>query len=162
MIKILLRLIWILLCLPVRSITHCAASFGRLRERRRYCRRYNDISDIIGVFKSKPTEFENYIAEIYRQKGYATEVTQASNDRGKDILVWNDDTSFVVEVKLYSQEYRVSREKIQKLHSAMIDSECDGAVFVTTSAFTAPAIEYAEKHGIELINGEELLKIIIE
>ena len=162
MITIILRFICTIIASPFRFIGFSIEKIKKACEGRKYRIRYDDINDIIDAFKAKPTEFENYISDIYRQKGYKTEVTQTTNDRGKDILVWNHDVSYVVEVKLYSQGYRVSREKIQKLHSAMIDSECDGAVFVTTSSFTLPAIEYAEKHSIELIDGEELLKIINE
>ena len=54
------------------------------------------------------------------------------------------------------------REKIQKLQGAMIDAEAHGAIFVTTSSFTRTAIDYAQRNGIELVDGEALDAMIQE
>lgn len=92
--------------------------------------------------------------------GYKTKVTSPTNDRGKDIIMWKNNTKYVVEVKLYAIKYKVGRPKIQKLHSAMIDSDADVAIYVTTSDYTEPAKKYAEKFKIKLINGQHLVKKI--
>ena len=67
---------------------------------------------------------------------------------------------YAVEVKLYDPSHKVDRERIQKLHSAMIDCGADRGIFVTTSDYTEPAYEYAGKYNIEAINGEALSKMI--
>jgi len=105
-------------------------------------------------FRGKPTKFENYTAEVFKSAGYEdVTVTQASNDGGKDLIMYKNEKKYVAEVKLYHPACKISRERIQKLHSAMLDCEADRAVFVTTSDFTDPAVVYAGKHGIELVNG---------
>ena len=73
-----------------------------------------------------------------------------------------DGNKSIVEVKLYSIGNKIGREKIQKLHSAMIDCKADYAYFVTTSDFTSNAVEYAKKFGIRLINGDSLAKMVQE
>ncbi len=42
----------------------------------------------------------------------------------------------------------------------MIDSAADKAIFVTTSKFTKESIDYGQKHGIILIDGKSLVKLI--
>jgi restriction endonuclease Mrr len=74
--------------------------------------------------------------------------------------MWKDNLKHVVEVKLYSSRNKIGREKIQKLHSAMIDSDAHKAIFVTTSDFASTSVEYAHKHGIELVNSSKLFKLI--
>ena len=76
--------------------------------------------------------------------------------------MFKDGKKSIVEVKLYAIGNKIGREKIQKLHSAMIDSKACEAYFVTTSEFTANAIEYAQKFGIQLIDGEALANMVQE
>jgi HJR/Mrr/RecB family endonuclease len=128
--------------------------------KRSLAKRYSTIGQLIKEYEMNPTDFEHYIANLYSFLGYKTKVTPAVNDRGKDIEMWKDNMKYVVEVKLYSSQNKIGREKIQKLHSAMIDSNADKAIFVTTSDFATTAIEYANKHGIELVNSNKLVSII--
>lgn len=74
--------------------------------------------------------------------------------------MYKDNYKYVVEVKLYNPTHKISRGKIQKLHSAMIDCNADEAVFVTTSDYTKNSIQYANKHGIRIINGNRLVELI--
>jgi len=129
-------------------------------KKRSLAKRYSTIEDLIKEYEKKPTEFEHYIANLYQFLGYKTKVTPAVNDKGKDIEMWKGSVKHVVEVKLYSPWNKIGREKIQKLHSAMIDSKADKAIFVTTSGFTENSIEYAHKHGIELVDGSKLCSMI--
>lgn len=105
-------------------------------------------------FFQNPTEFEHYVAMVFSALGYEDiTVTSKSNDGGKDIIMYKEGRKCVCEVKLYSAQYKIGREKIQKLHSAMLDCDAEHAVFVTTSDYTDTARAYAGKHGIDLING---------
>ncbi|MBR4878278.1 MAG: restriction endonuclease [Clostridia bacterium] len=120
------------------------------------------IGSLIAQFHERPTDFEEYVAELFRFYGYDAQVTAASNDGGKDIIMHKDGCTYVVEVKLYATHNKISREKIQKLHSAMIDCNADYSWFVTTSDFASTAVEYAERNGVYLINGEILVSMIEE
>lgn len=131
--------------------------------RQRYKNSLNNASvdSLLEDYGEAPYEFEQYIACLFYDLGYQNvTVTPPINDRGKDIVMYRDGRKYVVEVKLYAPHNHIGREKIQKLHSAMIDSEAGGAIFVTTSDFTENAIEYAKKFNIELINGAGLEEIL--
>ena len=123
-------------------------------------RHYSRIKRLLGAYRGRPLEFEYFIAGLYEAMGYSAEVTHGSHDGGKDIILSKGKKSYVVEVKLYEQENKISREKIQKLHSAMIDTDANGAIFVTTSDFTKEALAYADKHNIVTVNGTKLSKLI--
>lgn len=124
-------------------------------------KRMQTIDAIRLEFRSNPYEFEKFVAELFGYMGYSTQVTSKSNDGGKDIIMFKDNRKYVVEVKLYDINNKIGREKIQKLHSAMIDSKANGgAFFVTTSDFTKNAEEYAAKYNIKLVNGDKLAKIV--
>lgn len=122
--------------------------------------RTKTVNDLYREFASNPHGFEEYIAKIYSYMGYQTEVTKGSNDGGKDIIMTKDGAKYVVEVKLYGNYDKIGREKIQKLHSAQIVEGADYAIFVTTSSFTEPAIEYANNVGMTLVDSLQLTKMI--
>ncbi len=123
-----------------------------------------NIDDILKAFNG--IQFEHYVAKIFKCLGYKAEVTKASNDGGKDIILWKKDENnikrkYVVEVKRFSSE-KIGRGYLQKLHSAMITSGADGAFFVTTSEFTSTAIKHAPLCNIELIDKQKLKEMIAE
>ena len=129
-----------------------------------YCRSKDEFVDSLLIdYGERPTEFEKFVADLMTAAEYKNvKVTPAVNDGGKDITAVKDNNFYVVEVKLYNKDNKIGREKIQKLHSAMIDSNADKAIFVTTSDFTLNAVEYAEKYNIQTINGEDLYKIYLD
>lgn len=157
LIKYLLNNVW-LLSLPIIAITLYLYINQKKKEELINC--YQTIESLFERYKNNPTDFEHYVADLYHLMGYKTKVTSKTNDGGKDIIMWKDGKKSVVEVKLYAKTNLVDRPKIQKLHSAMIDSEADDAIFVTTSNFTEPAIRYANKFNIRMVNGIELTKLI--
>lgn len=128
-----------------------------------YCRSKNEfIDNLLLDYGDKPTDFEYYVAALLEEIGYKNvKVTAAVADGGKDIIAVKDDNIYAVEVKLYNHDNHISREKIQKLHSAMIDSAADKGIFVTTSEFSAPAKEYAEKYDIKTIDGYGLYDLYL-
>ena len=123
-------------------------------------RHYSKIEKLLKHFAENPLEFEQFVADLYTERGFETEVTGGSGDCGKDIIMYKGRHKYAVEVKLYNQSHKVDRERIQKLHSAMIDSDADRGIFVTTSDFTDPAYEYAEKYNISTVTGKDLSKMI--
>ncbi|MDO5441879.1 MAG: restriction endonuclease [Bacillota bacterium] len=123
-------------------------------------RHYAKIEKLINRFSREPLKFEQFVATLFSAMGYKTELTKGSGDGGKDIIMTKGRHKYAVEVKLYKQDHKVDRERIQKLHSAMIDIDADRGIFVTTSDFTEPAYDYADKYYITTINGTELSKLM--
>jgi restriction system protein len=103
-----------------------------------------------------PGMFEAAVADLYNSRGFAAVQTPAVNDGGKDIIATKDGSTYFIEVKQYSPSRKVGRPEIQKLHSAVIHERATAGIFVTSSAFTGPATEYAALNQIELVSGVEL------
>lgn len=160
-ILLLLRFPWLLPC--VLAALALGALILTWSRRVRISPR-DGVARLLRRYGRRPTDFEHYVAEIYRRMGYRVQVTKRTGDSGRDIEMRRDGRLYVVEVKLYSPGERVGREKLQKLQGAMIDADAHGAVFVTTSGFTRTAVDYAARNGIELVDGaalEELIRAVL-
>lgn len=104
-------------------------------------------------------EFENLVADYFREQGYKVEMTPASGDTGVDIFL--NDKQYMVQCK--NQRADVSQPKIRDFFGAMTYYKAERGFFITTAGFTKPAKDFASKTPIELINGEDLTnQLIIE
>ncbi len=126
----------------------------------RLWKRGDVIDNLLSEYAAHPTEFEKYVAGVYKRLGYRARVTRASGDGGIDVHLWRDGVHYAVEVKLYARGRRVGREYIQKLWAAQLDAKADAAIFVTTCGYTAQAIEFAERHDVILVDGDALKRMI--
>lgn len=89
--------------------------------------------------------FEIFCAKLFELKGDKVELTQASRDGGKDIIVKRDGITYYVECKCYADSNVISTNHIHKLISACV---CDGitnGIFITTSSYSKDSIELIEK-----------------
>lgn len=119
------------------------------------------------LYNIDPIEFEKMVADLWELQGYETEVSQASNDMGVDVIAKKSDamvdTRLAIQVKRYSEGNDVGRDEVQQYHSMKVqDASIDGAVVVTTSRFTKPAEEWAADHGMKLIDGDDLVELLQE
>lgn len=158
-VALFLRFNWLLPCVVAALLVGALILTWPRRER---ITARDDVDALLRRYGRRPTDFERYVAEIYRRRGYRVHVTQQTGDCGRDIEMKRGGRLYVVEVKLYSPGLHVGREKIQKLQGAMIDAQAHGAIFVTTSKFTRTAIDYAQRNGIELVDGDALEAMIQE
>ena len=120
------------------------------------------LNDIIEYFESVPTQFENLCASAYRQLGYNTFVTKATNDGGYDIRMEKDGLVCLVECKCYAQSHKIGRPAIQKLVGANATENADGLIFITTSDYSPNAVAYAEECDVQLVNGVMLMDLLHE
>ncbi|MFF5105876.1 restriction endonuclease [Streptomyces sp. NPDC000134] len=106
-----------------------------------------------------PDEFEQAIAALCERDGCTqVEVVGGAGDLGADVLaVAPDGRRVVVQCKRYGDTNRVGSQDLQRFGGTCYTvHQADVAVIVTTSDFTAPAVEYAEQCGILCVDGEAL------
>jgi restriction system protein len=109
------------------------------------------------LLRLTPHEFEGAVARLFGFLGFTAQQTRFSGDGGWDVdLRCNQRGRYLVECKQFAIDRTVGRPLLQKLHSALITEKAQGAICVTTGAFSRPAQEFAKAHGIELVNGEAL------
>lgn len=120
------------------------------------------IGSIVSHFSSHPTDFEGYCANLFSRMGYNATVTPPTNDGGYDIFLERSGETAVVECKCYSSSNSIGRPALQKLYGANCIAKAKRLIFITTSQFSKNAVEYAEKTGIELIDGQQLISLLTQ
>ncbi|MFD7687068.1 restriction endonuclease [Streptomyces sp. NPDC059781] len=107
-----------------------------------------------------PDEFEAAIADLCVRDGCArVEVVGGAGDLGADVTALTPDgRRLVVQCKRYGDDNKVGSQDLQRFGGTCFTvHEADVALVVTTSDFTAPAVEYAEQCGIVCVNRDALL-----
>lgn len=107
-----------------------------------------------------PYEFEGEIANMFRRAGFDVEQTPATNDFGRDAVMWKKGKKFLLECKRYDASGLSSRPDLQKFHSAMTTDNAQKGYFVTTGGFTTAAIEFSKTAEIVAIDQHQLLKFM--
>ncbi|MFJ5730730.1 restriction endonuclease [Streptomyces paradoxus] len=106
-----------------------------------------------------PEEFEEAIAALCERDGCSgAEVVGGAGDLGADVVaVTPDGRRVVIQCKQYGESHRVGSQDLQRFGGTCYTvHEADVAVLVSTSDFTAPAMEYAEQCGIVCVDREAL------
>lgn len=118
-----------------------------------------DVSSLEELRRLDPYEFEKVVGDYYRDCGYTVHQTRRSNDGGKDLVMYKNGQTYFVEVKRYGKSHPVDRPLIQKLVGACHPNNAKG-IFVTTSRFTQGAINEANRSGIQLIDGDQFIRML--
>src|SRR5215212_1893504 len=105
------------------------------------------------------TDFEDYMAEIFRKQGYSVELTPKSGDQGVDLLLNKPGLRIAVQLKRY--QGAVGNKAVQEIRSGVDYYEADEGWVITTSTYTRSARELATKLGIRLIDGSELKQLTL-
>jgi restriction system protein len=95
-----------------------------------------------------PFEFEKYVAQLFKEKGYVVDVTSKSGDFGADVLAGKGGKTIAIQVK--KQRGNIGVKDVNHLIGSLHYYGADKGVLVTTSDFTKPAMEMARKAPIEL------------
>ncbi|MFD1588535.1 restriction endonuclease [Halorientalis brevis] len=114
-----------------------------------------------------PYEFEHFVADLWEDRGWTTEVSAGSNDMGVDIEAHKSDglvdQKLAIQAKRYADGNKVGRPEIQQYYTLKEqDTEADAAVVVTTSSFASTAEDWAREHNVKLVDGEDLVELIDE
>lgn len=109
-----------------------------------------------------PTEFEEYIADIWEALGYETYLTPTTGDHGADVIATKSNERVVIECKRYAIDASVGNKVVRGVvaHKSDLNNPATHAIVVTTGRFTKKAIEAGEKFGVELIGPDELVELI--
>lgn len=99
-----------------------------------------------------PTQFEHFVADYFREKGYDAEVTREVKDCGVDVILTKDKDRIAVQVKMYGNANRkVNRRSFMELYGVKFFFDCTKAFMVTNGFVWNDAKIVADKLGIEII-----------
>jgi restriction system protein len=124
------------------------------------------------ILSAPPAFFERLIVALLLEMGYggsredAGKIVGRSGDGGIDGVIDQDALGLdrvYVQAKRYIAENGVSEPEIRAFSGSLGAAKANKGVFVTTSYFTQPAHNFAERHPfkIVLIDGERLASLMI-
>lgn len=111
----------------------------------------------------EPTQFENFLAECWSQRGWETTVTKPGNDFGVDVIARREQITprkHVIQAKRYDPDKKISLGEMQRYASIREQEDADEGYLITTGKFTSPAKEQAENLRINLVDGPQLVELI--
>ncbi len=110
--------------------------------------------------KLSGTDFEDYLAVLFKSHGYEVKTTPSTGDYGADLILHKDRQLIAVQAKCYTGSVGVSA--VQEALSGMAYYRCHSAWVVTTGNYTNNAVELARKSNVELLGSNELGKLILQ
>ena len=122
-----------------------------------------NISDILfSAIKNRfsnfsPYDFEDFIAQLFKDNGYKVEGTNYSGDYGADVIVLKDGVKTAIQVKRYSSTNKVGVKDINQIIGGKEYHKCDKAMVVCTSDYTKQGKNLSSEANVELWNWEDLL-----
>jgi restriction system protein len=121
------------------------------------------------ILNASPRFFENLVLDLLHAMGYGTNRTDLQRvggvgDEGIDGIISLDRLGLE---KVYVQAKRwqssVGRPEVQAFYGALRGQRANKGVFITTSAFTSQATEFAKSiEGLVLVDGARLASLMIE
>jgi hypothetical protein len=108
--------------------------------------------------------FERLVADLWALQGWETTVTQASNDRGVDVVATRSepfDWKLVFQAKRHGPDRTVGGPKLREYASLREqEDDVDCVVVVTTNGFSAQARDVAARLNVKCIDGDALAALV--
>lgn len=114
--------------------------------------------------QTTPRQFEEFVADLWRDRGWNAEVKEKGADGGIDIIATRDGVvgqRMLIQAKRYTGSNKVTAGDIREyagVRNREIDA--DSIAIVTTNEFTRNAREEAAEMNVKLIDGDDLLDIL--
>ena len=106
------------------------------------------------IYDLEPRLFEELIGKIFSKFKLDINLTKRTRDGGIDIIAFEDNlfskNKYIIECKRYNPNNKISVSTVQRLYGIKQSTRATKALFVTSSYFTKPAIEFAREHAWEL------------
>ena len=105
-------------------------------------------------------QFEQLVADIYKIKGYQVKEVGGQNDGGIDLIL-TDATGATTGVQCKRwKTWRVGSPDIREFVGSLAGIKAPKGIFVTAGSYTPSAVSTATQHGIELVDGDMLLRML--
>ncbi len=104
-------------------------------------------------------DFEHLMAEAFRRKGYAASLTESGADGGVDIRLTRDGALTLVQCKQWRTR-RVGVRPVRELAGVVAAAGARQGIFVCSGSYTPDAQAFAERAGIQLVDGGTLASML--
>ena len=107
-------------------------------------------------------QFEKLTELIYRQYGCSVQRLGGANpDGGVDLIVETATDKFVVQCKQW-KKWTVGVRQIREFLGTLTDSKIPNGIYITLSGYTGDAKQLADKHGIQILNETDVVRMLEE
>jgi restriction system protein len=128
---------------------------------RAICRKHvYDAITVAAVDSMDGLEFERYLADLLRKRGYTNIQLTEKFDFGVDIIAKKDGITWGIQAKRYTNP--VKAEAVRQAYTALNRYKCDRAMVITNSTYSNPARILAKDNQIPLVDRETLSEWIYE
>jgi len=122
---------------------------------------------VLDLQRLSGVDFEHVIGRLLHRMGLRAEVTKATGDGGIDIIATLDRPiiggRYLIQCKRLALDSPVGAAIVREFYGALTaDRRAAKGILVTTSGFTAQAREFARNLPIELVDGEQLAKLLAQ
>lgn len=114
------------------------------------------------INKMNGYEFESFIAELLRKMGFVVEETPLSRDSGIDLIAYSREPIFKGKYLIQCKRWEgsIGEPVVRDLYGVVISNNANKGIIITNSFFTKQAVDFANGKNIELVDGNELIKLI--
>lgn len=118
-----------------------------------------------------PREFEQFVSHVLQLLGYSVELTPATRDGGRDMILHRSDALLgdsivLVECKHYAKSgQRVTLAQVRSFYGSSIEfRRPTSSLMVTTTGFTRDALQFAQSipYALRLVALPDLMKWVVE
>lgn len=113
----------------------------------------------------KPLEFEEFIADLYRNQGHSARLTDYTRDRGRDVIVeprFRFGTT-LVQAKRWNDSNAVGTQEAERYSGLYAEpGRINDVVVVTTGPVWNPARELADKRKLTIIGQDEIVDWVLD
>jgi hypothetical protein len=109
-----------------------------------------------------PYEFEHLVADLWAERRNTTSVTQASQDKGIDVIVRRPNgRTLLLQAKRYRPGNTVGIVEVQRTAGLLVEFPAARVLLVTSSSFTESARDSGETmEQVELVDGDRLTDML--
>jgi restriction system protein len=100
-------------------------------------------------------QFERFLQWFFEQQGYLVQMTKKSHDQGADLILERTGERTVVQAK--RTKGTVGNRAVQEVFAARGFYQANRALVITTSRFSKPAVDLANRLGVELWDWQRFL-----
>lgn len=106
------------------------------------------------------TEFEQFVALLFKKMGYLAKTTKASADQGIDVIAEKMGKKIGIQTKCYSD--KVGNSAVQQVVAGLSHYNCSKGIVITNNYFTDAAKVLAQSNNVILWDREKLNEKISE
>ncbi|MCC6606914.1 MAG: restriction endonuclease [Anaerolineae bacterium] len=114
--------------------------------------------DLTTLYNLHPAEFEQYVARLFRQKGYKVALRGRSGDLGVDLVITRSGgRRAIVQCKRYRST--IGPDIVRELYGTLMHEGVSHAFLITTAEISDAARAWARGKPMTLIDGPTLVQI---